>query len=107
MERRCSTINLTGVWKTLKATVPHVVRGGRGGSVVITSSIATQIAHENTAHYTASKHGLVGLMRVMAKELAPAEHPRQFLAPDDGRHRHGPERHHLPIVPPRPRESDA
>jgi SDR family mycofactocin-dependent oxidoreductase len=64
-------INLTGVWKTLKATVPHVVQGGRGGSVVITSSIATEIAHENTAHYTASKHGLVGLMRVMAKELAP------------------------------------
>jgi SDR family mycofactocin-dependent oxidoreductase len=64
-------INLTGVWKTLKATVPHVIRGGRGGSVVITSSIATEIAHENTAHYTASKHGLVGLMRVMAKELAP------------------------------------
>jgi SDR family mycofactocin-dependent oxidoreductase len=64
-------INLTGVWKTLKAAVPYVVRGGRGGSVVITSSIATEIAHENTAHYTASKHGLVGLMRVMAKELAP------------------------------------
>jgi SDR family mycofactocin-dependent oxidoreductase len=64
-------VNLSGVWKTLKAAVPHVVRGGRGGSVVITSSIATEIAHENTAHYTASKHGLVGLMRVLAKELAP------------------------------------
>ena len=64
-------VNLTGVWKTLKASVPHIVSGGRGGSVVITSSIATQIAHENTAHYTASKHGLVGLMRVLAKELAP------------------------------------
>jgi SDR family mycofactocin-dependent oxidoreductase len=64
-------VNLTGVWKTLKAGVPHIVRGGRGGSVVITSSIATHIAHEKTAHYTASKHGLVGLMRVLAKELAP------------------------------------
>jgi (+)-trans-carveol dehydrogenase len=64
-------VNLSGVWKTLKAAVPHVVRGGRGGSVVITSSIATEISHENTAHYTASKHGLVGLMRVLAKELAP------------------------------------
>jgi SDR family mycofactocin-dependent oxidoreductase len=64
-------VNLSGVWKTLKAAVPHVVRGGRGGAVVITSSIATEISHENTAHYTASKHGLVGLMRVLAKELAP------------------------------------
>lgn len=64
-------INLTGVWKTVKATVPHITAGGRGGSVVITSSVATEIAHEHTAHYTASKHGLVGLMRVLAKELAP------------------------------------
>jgi SDR family mycofactocin-dependent oxidoreductase len=64
-------VNLTGVWKTVKATVPYILVGGQGGSVVITSSVATEIAHEHTAHYTASKHGLVGLMRVLAKELAP------------------------------------
>src|SRR6201982_4311262 len=34
-------INLTGVWKTCKATVPHIVAGHRGGSVIITSSAAT------------------------------------------------------------------
>ncbi|GLZ07872.1 putative short-chain type dehydrogenase/reductase [Actinomadura sp. NBRC 104412] len=64
-------INLTGVWKTLKASVRHIVAGGRGGSVVITSSIAAIHAHENTAHYSAAKAGLVMLMKVLAKELAP------------------------------------
>ena len=64
-------INLTGVWKTCKATVPHIVDGGRGGAVIITSSSATEMISGNIAHYTASKHGLIGFMRVLAKELAP------------------------------------
>jgi (+)-trans-carveol dehydrogenase len=64
-------VNLTGVWKTVKATVPHVIAGGRGGSVVITSSLAATKGFQNSASYTASKTGLVGLMRVLAKELGP------------------------------------
>jgi len=52
-------------------TTPHIIRGGRGGSVVITSSLAAIYANENTAHYPAAKAGLVMLMKVMAKELAP------------------------------------
>jgi len=64
-------INLTGQWKTIRAAVPHVIAGGRGGSVVITSSLAAMTANENIAHYTAAKAGLIGLMRVLAKELAP------------------------------------
>ncbi|WP_040840570.1 mycofactocin-coupled SDR family oxidoreductase [Nocardia brevicatena] len=64
-------INLTGAWKTLKAAVPRIIDGGRGGSVVITSSLAAVYVNENTAHYAASKAGLVMLMKVLAKELAP------------------------------------
>jgi SDR family mycofactocin-dependent oxidoreductase len=64
-------INLTGVWKTCRATVPHIVAGNRGGSVIITSSAATVMISGNIAHYTAAKHGLIGFMRVLAKELAP------------------------------------
>lgn len=64
-------INLTGVWKTCRATVPHIIAGGRGGAVIITSSSATAMTSRNIAHYTASKHGLIGFMRVLAKELAP------------------------------------
>jgi SDR family mycofactocin-dependent oxidoreductase len=66
-------INLTGVWKTVRAAVPHVVAGGRGGSVVITSSLAALKANANIAHYSAAKAGLIGLMRVMALELAPQD----------------------------------
>jgi SDR family mycofactocin-dependent oxidoreductase len=64
-------INLTGVWKTCRATVPHIIAGERGGAVIITSSSATSMISGNIAHYTASKHGLIGFMRVLAKELAP------------------------------------
>jgi len=80
-------INLTGVWKTCRATVPHIVAGGRGGAVVITSSAATEMISANIAHYTASKLGLVGLMKVLAKELAPERirvntiHPAGVLTP--------------------------
>ncbi|MDH6292077.1 mycofactocin-coupled SDR family oxidoreductase [Rhodococcus opacus] len=66
-------INLTGVWKTCKVAVPHIIAGGEGGSVVITSSLAALKANENIAHYSAAKAGLIGLMRVLAKELAPSQ----------------------------------
>lgn len=64
-------INLTGVWKTLKASVPHIIEGGRGGAVVLTSSLAAIYANAGTAHYSAAKVGLVMLAKVLAKELAP------------------------------------
>jgi NAD(P)-dependent dehydrogenase (short-subunit alcohol dehydrogenase family) len=65
-------INLTGVWRTIKATVPHILAGGKGGAVVITSSMAATVTDENISHYTAAKTGLTGFMRVLAKELAPS-----------------------------------
>lgn len=64
-------INLTGVWKTLKASVPHIIAGGRGGSVVITSSLAAIVVQPNIAHYSAAKGGLIQLSNVLSKELAP------------------------------------
>jgi (+)-trans-carveol dehydrogenase len=64
-------INLTGMWHTCKAAIPHLVAGGRGGSIVITSSDAGLKAYQNLAHYVSAKHGVVGLMRTLALELAP------------------------------------
>jgi (+)-trans-carveol dehydrogenase len=64
-------VNLTGVWHTVKAAVPHIKAGGRGGSIILTSSTAGLSAFENFAHYVAAKHGVVGLMRTLALELAP------------------------------------
>lgn len=61
-------INLTGVWNTVMATAPHLVDRG-GGSIVITSSYAGKKVQPWMIHYTASKHGLVGLTRGFAAEL--------------------------------------
>jgi SDR family mycofactocin-dependent oxidoreductase len=80
-------INLTGVWKTCKAAVPHLVAGGRGGSLILTSSMAGLRGYQGIGAYTAAKHGVVGLMRVLAAELAPhsirvnSVHPTQVETP--------------------------
>jgi (+)-trans-carveol dehydrogenase len=62
-------INLGGVWKTVKAGVPHLLAGGRGGSIILTSSVGGLKAYPHTGHYVAAKHGVVGLMRTFAVEL--------------------------------------
>src|ERR1700760_3963253 len=63
-------VNLTGVWHAIKAAAPHIRAGGRGGSIVLTSSTAGLMAIENIGHYVAAKHGVVRLMRTAALELA-------------------------------------
>jgi (+)-trans-carveol dehydrogenase len=64
-------VNLTGEWHAAKAAIPHLRAGGRGGSMILTSSELGLRAQPNTGHYTAAKHGVVGLMRTLALELAP------------------------------------
>jgi (+)-trans-carveol dehydrogenase/(-)-trans-carveol dehydrogenase len=80
-------INLTGVWHTAKAAIPHLIEGGNGGAIILTSSAAGLQAYENIAHYVSAKHGVVGLMRTLALELAPhmirvnSIHPTQVDTP--------------------------
>ena len=62
-------VNLSGVWKTVKAGVPHILAGGKGGSIILTSSVGGLKAYPHTGHYVAAKHGVVGLMRTFAVEL--------------------------------------
>ena len=62
-------INLGGVWKSVKAGVPHILAGGRGGSIILTSSVGGLKAYPHTGHYVAAKRGGVGLMRTFAVEL--------------------------------------
>jgi SDR family mycofactocin-dependent oxidoreductase len=64
-------VNLTGVFNTTRATLPSMVERGQGGSLVLTSSTAGLIGYAHTAHYTAAKHGVIGLMKVLAQELGP------------------------------------
>ena len=62
-------VNLSGVWKSVKAGVPHIIAGGRGGSIVLTSSVGGLKAYPQCGNYVAAKHGVVGIMRSFAVEL--------------------------------------
>jgi SDR family mycofactocin-dependent oxidoreductase len=64
-------INLTGVFNSVRAALPSMVQRGEGGSLVLTSSTAGLRAYQNTAHYTAAKHGVIGLMKVLTQECGP------------------------------------
>ncbi|MBB0990229.1 SDR family mycofactocin-dependent oxidoreductase [Dietzia maris] len=64
-------INLTGVWHTYAAGAEHLIGAGKGGSVIIISSLAGFKGLANVAAYTSAKHGIVGLMKVLANELGP------------------------------------
>lgn len=62
-------INLTGQWRTCKAAIPHMIERGRGGSIALTSSMAALRTYARIGHYSAAKHGVVGLMATLAVEL--------------------------------------
>ncbi len=64
-------VNLTGVWKTLKAAAPIMIGQGRGGSIILVSSVAGLKALPAQAHYVSAKHALVGLTKAAAIELGP------------------------------------
>jgi SDR family mycofactocin-dependent oxidoreductase len=63
-------ICLSGVWKTAKAVAPHMIER-QSGSIVMISSVDGLEPGGVYAHYTAAKHGVLGLMKAVAFELAP------------------------------------
>lgn len=79
-------INLTGVWHTVKVALPHM-RGGKGGSIILVSSMLGLRGGGYMAPYASAKHGVVGLMNSLANELAPqwirvnSVHPGNVLTP--------------------------
>jgi NAD(P)-dependent dehydrogenase (short-subunit alcohol dehydrogenase family) len=64
-------VNLGGVWRTFKAAAPVLIDQARGGSVIAISSVAGLKALPAQAHYSAAKHGVVGLVGSAAIELGP------------------------------------
>ncbi|MGV9670820.1 mycofactocin-coupled SDR family oxidoreductase [Gordonia sp. NPDC003504] len=64
-------INLTGVFNTLRAAAPTMIDLGNGGSIIATSSVAGIKSLPGQSHYSAAKHGVVGLVKSAAIELAP------------------------------------
>jgi NAD(P)-dependent dehydrogenase (short-subunit alcohol dehydrogenase family) len=66
---RVLDVNVAGIWRTLKVTLPVMVERG-SGSVVATSSAAGLVGAAGLAAYVASKHGVVGLVRSVAASVA-------------------------------------
>jgi SDR family mycofactocin-dependent oxidoreductase len=62
-------INLSGTWNTCVASIPHLLESG-AGSLILISSVAGLKGQPFLAPYVASKHGMVGVMRMLANELA-------------------------------------
>jgi (+)-trans-carveol dehydrogenase len=71
-------VNLSGVWRTLKATIPAL---NDGSSVIITGSVAGMQGSSHISHYASAKQGLLGLMRALAMELGPRRIRVNLLAP--------------------------
>src|ERR1700743_2702583 len=101
-------INLGGVWKTVKAGVPHILAGGNGGSIILNSSGGglkayppprpALPAHRSLRRRQARRGRLDAHLRRRARR---AEHPGQLGAPDERQHPAVHERRHHEAVPPR------
>ncbi|MCP4199213.1 MAG: SDR family oxidoreductase [Proteobacteria bacterium] len=66
--RELISINLDGVWQTFRAALPYLKPDGR--AVVVSSGLG-KLGRAGYGAYTASKHGVIGLVKCLAKELAP------------------------------------
>ena len=63
-------VNLGGTFHTLKCVVPHMIEQGRGGAIVVVSSVAGLRGLPYLADYVASKHAITGLARTVGNEVA-------------------------------------
>ncbi len=72
--------NLDGAYRTLRATVPGMMKA-RFGRIVTVSSVGAYAGAAGQASYAASKAGLIGLTRALARELAPRSITANVVAP--------------------------
>ena len=68
---RIIAVNLTGVWSSMRHEIPRMLERG-GGSIVNCASVAGLVGFAGSSAYTASKHGVVGMSKSTALELAEA-----------------------------------
>ena len=69
--RRVMDINLDGSWHVGRAVARHMIERGEGGAIINIASAAGLKAFPSNVAYVASKHGVIGLTRAMAVDLAP------------------------------------
>ncbi|EYD76573.1 3-oxoacyl-[acyl-carrier protein] reductase [Rubellimicrobium mesophilum DSM 19309] len=63
-------VNLSGVWRSAKSVSPTFIEQ-KSGAMVLIGSVLSHRANKEFAHYTAAKHGVLGLTRAFGLELAP------------------------------------
>ena len=78
-------VNLTGVFLTVRAAVPHLLEAG-GGAIVTIGSTASLVASGQSSAYDASKGGVLQFTRSVAVEYVDARHPRQLRLPRPREH---------------------
>ncbi len=79
--REIMSVALDGAFLLGKAFIPQMVAKGKGGSFVAMSGVSTHVGTLNRCHVSASKSGLEGLMRALARELAPHKITCNAVAP--------------------------
>ena len=94
--------NLTGVWHAAKAAIPHLRAGGRGGSIILTSSTAGLMAQAEPRPLRRGKARGRGLDADPCAGAGSGDDPGQLGPPHQRQHRHGPECRHLRAVRPGP-----
>src|SRR4029078_8189781 len=79
--REIMSVALDGAFLLGKAFVPQMVAKGKGGAAVAMAGVSTHVGTLNRCHVSASKSGLEGLMRALARELAPHKITCNAVAP--------------------------
>jgi NAD(P)-dependent dehydrogenase (short-subunit alcohol dehydrogenase family) len=74
-------VNLIGVWNTIKAALPHLLRRGHGGRILACGSVESVLGGAGLAAYVATKHGLLGLIKSVALELATTGITANVISP--------------------------
>lgn len=82
--RECSDTILYGSWTLARAAIPHML-GRAGANLVFVGSVSAHKGIAATGHYVAAKHGVVGLMRTLAVELAAEGIRSNMISPTAAR----------------------
>ncbi len=73
--------DLTGVWRSIRAVVPHVLVAPGPRRVVVVGSAAGSLGPRHMGPYAAAKHGVIGMVRALAADLAGTAATANVVAP--------------------------
>jgi 3-hydroxybutyrate dehydrogenase len=71
---RVIDVNLNGTYRAIRAALPEMMRQGQGRIITISSIFGRMGGYGFVSAYAASKHGVIGLTRALATELASQGH---------------------------------